>query len=720
MPHKSTQLHEGYYILATKTRADERTRVIKDGDSFGVFDHSGMIRQVGLGELGLYHEGTRYLSLFEIGIERRRPMLLNSTVLSDNVLNVDLANPDLPDLPEPLPRDSIHMFAQSLLWQASCVMRLSIHNYALEPVNLELSFIFDADHADIFEVRGIERLRRGRRRDPIVRADHVILPYEGLDQVVRATRISFDPAPALLEPKRASYRLVLEPQREVTIRTHVLFEIGDRAVEPISFEVARDCSCAEVESRRSRTAIVEVSNPRFQEWIERSESDIDMMVSKTPYGPYPYAGVPWFSTPFGRDGIITAYQRLWLDPGLARGVLAFLAATQAQKIDAENDAEPGKIIHEMRGGEMAALGEVPFGRYYGSIDATPLFVVLAGAYYRRTADRALIEKLWPNIEGALGWIDKYGDVDGDGFIEYTRRSSRGLSSQGWKDSTDAISHANGDLADGPVALCEVQGYVYAARLAGAELARVLGHEARALELHRQADLLRERFERVFFDTSMGSYVLALDGKNRPCAVRASNAGHCLWSGIATPEHARSVGDVLLGERMFSGWGIRTLAAGESRYNPLSYHNGSVWPHDNSLIAMGLARYGFKRDCARLLEALYDASRHFDLRRMPELFCGFRPRPLEGPTLYPVACAPQAWAAGAVFLLLQACLGVEIDAVGHRLILDRPVLPESIPRVHIRDLEVGGARVDLALVNHGEDTSVQLVDRDGDVDVVVLK
>ena len=720
MPHQSTQPHEDYYILATKTRADERSRVIKHGDSFGVFDHAGMIRQAGIGELGLYHEGTRFLSVFEIGMERRRPLLLNSTVLRDNILSVDLANPDLQDLPEPLDRDSIHLFTQSLLWDLAWQARLVLHNYAIRPVELELSLLFGADHADIFEVRGIQRIRRGRHREPMVRRDEVALVYEGLDHVVRTTRLWFHPAPVTLTASRASFLVALEPQQHATIDVCVSFEIGERAPARPTFDLAHQRSVAQLAARRTRAATVHTTNARFDDWIDRSASDIEMMISDTPYGPYPYAGVPWFSTPFGRDGILTAYERLWMQPSVGRGVLAFLAATQASEHDPENDAEPGKIVHEMRGGEMAALGEVPFGRYYGSIDATPLFVVLAGAYYRRSADRAFIEQIWPNIERALAWIDDSGDLDGDGFVEYSRRSSRGLSSQGWKDSVDSVSHRDGTLAAGPVALCEVQGYVYAARRAAAHLARVLGLEHRAIELERRAEILRERFEHTFWDDELGTYILALDGGNRPCAVRASNAGHCLWSGIASPGHARGIADMLFSDRMFSGWGIRTLAAGEQRYNPLSYHNGSVWPHDNALIAMGLARYGFKHECARLLGALYDASLHFDLRRMPELFCGFRPRPHEGPTLYPVACAPQAWAAGSVFLMLQACLGLDVDACHRQIVLDRPVLPPSIPRLSVRGLEVGDACVDLVVDNHPEDISVQLVRRDGDVSIVITK
>ncbi|HEU4733355.1 MAG TPA: glycogen debranching N-terminal domain-containing protein, partial [Kofleriaceae bacterium] len=365
MTEDSRAIHENYYILATSTRRDERTRVIKHGDSFGVFDHAGMIGQAGIGELGLYHDDTRYLSTFDIALERRRPLLLNSTVLRDNVLNVDLANPDLPDRPEPLVRDSVHLFVQSFLWDRGWHARLRLNNYALHPVEIELSLLFDADFADVFEVRGVHRLRRGKTRPPSISRGEIALAYEGLDRVVRTTRLVFHPAPATLGPGRASYQVRLTPQDHLSIELWVGFERGDDQrprppIEPPVFDRAFEHSVASLERLRGGSATLHSSDAKFAEWIERSTSDLQMMITDTEHGPYPYAGVPWFSTPFGRDGIITAYELLWLDPSVARGVLGFLAATQATGHDPERDAEPGKIVHEVRGGEMAALGEVPF------------------------------------------------------------------------------------------------------------------------------------------------------------------------------------------------------------------------------------------------------------------------------------------------------------------------------------------------------------------------
>ncbi len=711
-----------FYIQAPTPAADERTRVLKQGDTFAVFDHYGDIKPVGLGEEGLYHEGTRFLSCLLLVLERERPLFLSSTVRDDNeVLAIDLTNPDLASNGRvEVPRGTLHLGRSKFLWDGACYERLRVRNYGLAPMAVSVGLYFEADFTDIFEVRGTRRERRGRTLEPAVRSDAVVLSYEGLDRIIRRTCLSFTPRPDFLSDGKAFFRVALDPQQERTLEVTVCCERGKTCPRVVPYKAARAAARAEREAARPDEACVHTANEQFNALLRRNAADLHMLTSQTPEGPYPYAGVPWFSTPFGRDGILTALECLWLYPGLARGVLAYLAATQAREVNPKQDAEPGKILHETRGGEMAALGEIPFGRYYGSVDATPLFVLLAGAYHERTADRAFSEQIWPNVRRALDWIERYGDADGDGFVEYQRHSPQGLIQQGWKDSHDSVFHADGTLAQAPIALCEVQAYVYGAWTAAARLCHALGRPAEGEMFEARAERLRQRFADAFWCPDLGTYALALDGRKQPCLVRTSNAGHCLLTGIAFPEHARAVAQTLLSPESFSGWGVRTLAAGQPRYNPMSYHNGSVWPHDNALVADGLARYGLKEPVLRILAGLFDAGTYLDLHRLPELFCGFPRRPGEGPTLYPVACAPQAWSAASVFLLLRACLGLEVNAVRGEIAFDYPTLPEYLREVRVRGLRVGDAVLDLLLLRHGHDVGINVTRKEGEVRVLMVK
>jgi glycogen debranching enzyme len=712
-----------FAIAATVSLQERQTRTLKSGDVFGVFDVCGnVIGGPGVSN-GLYYNDTRYLSHFDLVIAGQRPMLLSSTLRDDNgELKCDLTNPDLhEDGRLVLEHDLLHLRRSRFLWNATAYERLSVRNFARTTQRVQIGLQFAADFTDLFESRGMTRLRHGRLLPPECGPDTVTLAYVGLDQQRRSTRLRFDPAPLELDGRQANFGMDIAPGERALIFVEIACDAGP-AAEPPRRAFVRSLfeSRRRLRAESRRAAAVETSNEVFNEAMRRSICDLYMLVTDKDTGPYPYAGVPWFSTAFGRDALITALQTLWLDPRIAQGVLAYLALNQAEVSDPLADAEPGKILHEVRHGEMAMLREVPFGRYYGSVDSTPLFVMLAGAYVERTGDTETAARLWPHIESALEWIEQHGDRDGDGFVEYYRQTSDGLANQGWKDSYDSISHADGTLAEGPIALAEVQGYAYAARRSAAAIARRLGHAARATALDAAADALRSAFEAAFWCEDIGTYALALDGRKQPCRVRASNAGHLLLTGIASAEHGRRVAGQLMSTQFFSGWGVRTLALGEARYNPMSYHNGSVWPHDNALIALGMARYGCKAETARLFGAMFDACKTIELRRLPELFCGFPRRRAEALTNYPVACSPQAWAATALPAMLQACLGLSFGADNTTVRFDRPILPECLADVTLHNLEVGGARISVRLRRVGDGVDLAVIGRTGAIEAVLIQ
>ncbi len=713
------QVEDQYYILVNASLAEEQDRVLKYGDMFAVFNYQGSIRPFGFENHGIFIEGTRFLSRQVMNTEGRNPLLLSSTVKEENdLMVVDLANPDL-ERPDGkfIKKGTIHFFRSIFLKDKCCYERIRISNFGLEMVEFDFTIEFGADYLDIFELRGLKRKNRGNFKDPVVSENGVILRYEGLDGILRQTQVEFSPRPVSIGSNKAQFHVHLAPQGHTEYCQSILCQTGETRIEHIPYDKAYGDMRKRFDEFRADRCVIETSNVQFNNWINRSTADLYMMLTDTQDGLYPYAGIPWYSTVFGRDGIITALETLWIYPRMARGVLAYLAAHQAKELIPERDAEPVKILHEQRKGEMANLNEIPFGCYYGSVDSTLLFLILAGHYFDRTADREFIEGLWPAIEMALAWADKYGDLDGDGFIEYKRRSTEGLSQQGWKDSHDAVFHTNGDLAEPPIAMCEVQAYAYEAKMQIAKLAHILGRNNLGRKLETETEALQERFQEQFWDEDICTYAQALDGEKKPCHILSSNAGQCLFSGIAEDEFAARIAHMLLGDKFFSGWGIRTIASTEIRYNPMSYHNGSVWPHDNALIAYGMSKYGFKDGALRVLSGLFDASIFVDLHRLPELICGFVRRPNLGPTLYPVACNPQAWASAAVFMLLQSCLGLTVDASGQRVYFINPALPNFLKEVRIRNLQVGSSKLDINLRYHQGDVGLNVVNRQGPAEVV---
>jgi glycogen debranching enzyme len=721
-PEQKTDDSNAFAVSASVSLSELKPLVLKHGNAFGVFDSKGdAIFRPG-GTEGVYYCDTRHLSHFAITLNERRPIVLSSTLRDDNTtLTCDLTNPDLvEDGGVVTDHDLIHIRRTRFLWKASCFERLRIRNFDLQPRSLRLAIGFAADFADLFEVRGMVREKRGQVHEPEICDGRATLAYTGLDDRRRSTTLRFDPAPEALTVNQAMFNLQLAPKETRSIFVEIDYRHGDSPLQPVRayFTSLRDAG-RELRSKSSRAAAIVSSNDTFNEAARRAIADLYMLTTETPQGLYPYAGIPWFSTVFGRDGLVTAMMMLWVDPNVARGVLSHLAATQATEIDSAADAEPGKILHEARQGEMADLREVPFRRYYGSVDSTPLFVMLAGEYLDRTDDVATCRRLWPNIEAALSWIETYGDRDGDGLVEYGRRTVQGLANQGWKDSHDSIFHRDGSLAKGPIALAEVQGYVFAAWRSAERIMRRLGQPDRAAKYGAKAEALRARFDALFFDAGLGSYVLALDGDKKPCRVRASNAGHALFAGIALPERAGPVAETLMGSSSFCGWGIRTVASGEARYNPMSYHNGSVWPHDNALIAAGFARYGRREDTARLFESLFAASTYVDLRRLPELICGFPRQRSRGPTFYPVACSPQAWAAATPLYLLQSCLGLSFEAEANRIIFRRPVLPEFLNEVTLTGLSLPAGKVDVQVRRAHRGFVVDVLDRSAAIEVLTI-
>jgi glycogen debranching enzyme len=708
-----------FYIPMTGPAARPR-RSLKHDDTFIVLDSHGDIGASAGGPDGLFNADTRYLARLELVLDELQPLLLGSNLRDDNSsLTVDLTNPDIYHQGRiVLQKDMLHIVRTIFLWRGTAYQRIGLQNHGDRPASFDLTLLFDSDFADLFEVRGEKRPRRGIGTGKLRSPADVSLEYKGLDGLSRTTVLLFDPRPTRLTVNAATYHLDLAPHEVSSL--FVTASCNKPSEEnPARFFPGLLAHRREMRRSAAGTTSIETSNNIFNEVLCRSMADLNILMTETPQGRYPYAGIPWYSTTFGRDGIITALQMLWIDPRIARGVLKRLAFYQANSVDPLADAQPGKILHEMRGGEMAALREVPFAQYYGSVDATPLFVLLAGLYVERTGDEETLAELWPAIEAALDWIDGAGDPDKDGFVEYQRASEQGLANQGWKDSYDAIFHADGRLAEGYIALSEVQGYVFAGKRLAARCALRLGKRKQAQELEAEAQRLAERFEKAFWCEDLGTYALALDGDKQPCRVRSSNAGHLLFSGIVREDRARRVAADLMRPHFFTGWGIRTVALGEARYNPMSYHDGSIWPHDNALITLGFSRYGLKHSVEQVFEGLFDAAAYMDLRRLPELFCGFRREKHRGPTLYPVACAPQAWASATPFTLLEAALGLEFDAARSEIRLRNPHLPVFLNEVTLRQLQLGPSTIDLRITRHGDDVSLEVLRRRGRIQVSIV-
>ena len=733
-------------------------QVLKHGNRFLLTDAFGDIHPDSRG-LGLYHGDTRTLSCSVLRVGGGRPVLLQTSVGGNYRGGIQMTNPAADRNPamkvNPQPPDeelvgrTIGISRERVIGGDGVEERLRIVNHAARPSRVPVDLELGSDGADIFEVRGYPRTERGRLLPVAVTEDRVTFRYDGLDGIQRLTHLAFtEPA---LEVGPAPEFAADGSDTGAAVHLHWVIDLGagetrelcwtswctDRpspppsddepggrgelsALFPLAPRIFADEGAAAYHAWERGTTTVESDHELFNLVVKRSVSDLRLLVNDGP-GPeqrYVAAGVPWFTTLFGRDSLITAFQSLAFRPQLAVETLEVLAAYQATEDDPWRDAEPGKILHELRTGEMARSGELPHTPYYGSVDSTPLWLVLLGATFDWTGDRALVDRLWPNALAALAWIEQYGDKDGDGLIEYERRSERGLLNQGWKDSGDAIRDRTGRECAPPIALAEVQGYVFDAKRRMARLARMRGDEALGDRLDREATELATRFEAAFWVEDQRYYAMALDRDKRPADAIGSNAGQCLWSGIVSQERSGDIVDRLLQDTMFSGWGIRTYGSDQPGYNPIGYHTGTVWPHDTSLIAAGFKQYGFHEASNRLVGPMMEAAQRFPDYRLPELFCGFDKTHAGVPVSYPVACSPQAWAAGASFLFLQTMLGLRAHADRSELELLLPNLPDWLGKVTLKGLQVGDASVDLLFHRWRGTTSAEVLRKVGDVAVTI--
>ncbi len=697
--------------------------VIKDGPVFLCTSRYGEIRTGEVRGEGLYFHDTRYLSELRASLGGTEPVVLSSSADLGYAMVVDATNRDIrKDKVLLIPQQTLSLrrfrFISDRLYE-----RINLRNYGVEPISTTLELLMAADFADMFEVRGMRlRKQRGQALAPKQIGSGVTFAYVGEDELFRETVINFEPGPesVVFEEGRArvTWNITLEPGAETMI--FITFEPseGGKRKRSRSFVTAEASVKAAHDRWRDEGSAIHTNNELFDKFANASVRDLRALMTPTEGGEIIAAGIPWYVAPFGRDSLLTAYEMLLFNPAIAQGTLKVLAQHQARKDDAVRDAEPGKILHEIRAGELARSGYIPHSPYYGSVDATPLFVMLAAAYYRWTNDISTLVALRPAIESALGWMDSFGDLDGDGFIEYLRRAPGGMDNQGWKDSGDGIVHADGSLAEPPIALSEVQGYAYLAKLRIADVFEVWGDEERASTLRKQAGDLKAAFNEAFWMPDEGTFAVALDGRKRQVKSITSNPGHCLYCDIVEPAKAGPLAERLMAPDMFSGWGIRTLSADSPAYNPMSYHNGSVWPHDNILIAAGMKRHGHPGATEAIATALLDAALVSREARLPEVFCGFFRREGVPFVAYPVACSPQAWASAVPFMMIQSLLGISARAPDGVLTVNKPRLPPWLNQVHLSDIAVGTSKVSLAFSRQDETTAFSLVGREGDVRVTI--
>jgi glycogen debranching enzyme len=684
---------------------------LKNDQLFLLVDQSGNVAPAGNCSLGLFDEDTRILSHYELRLAGGPPSRLSTQVIQPYTSQIDLTVTDHEfDGNSWDPKHAVYV-RRELLLEHSLTERLTLINFLTRPIDFWVQLLVGCDFADIFEVRGWKRERRGDFLAPEVQPASIEFAYRGRDGRTIESVIRFDDVPDSIDERGARWAMRLAPGSPVQFEWTISGG-ADRVPRPTrrerDFDRRRGQLASTYDQWRRECSCWASGTEGFDRTISRAVDDLRSLYISTDRGQVISAGIPWYSTAFGRDAIITSLETLSLNTRIATDALRYLARHQGTTENAYTEEQPGKIMHELRRGEMARSGEIPHVPYYGTIDATPLWLVLLHETWRWTGDDALIRELLPNARRALEWIDRYGDLDGDGLVEYARTSDRGLVNQGWKDSGDGVPFPDGRLPTPPIALVEVQGYVYDAKVRAAALLGRLGEVDAAQRLVAEAERLRQRVFEAFWLEELGTFALALDGDKRPIPTVTSNAGHLLLSRLPDAARARRLATTLLAPDMFCGWGIRTLSSRHAVFNPMSYHDGSIWPHDNALIVMGFSHYGLGASALPVVAAVQDAAASASLNRLPELYCGMERDASPRPVQYPVSCSPQAWASGALFMMMQAMLGILPDAPGGALHIRNPVLPAHLSDLTITNLRVGNSRVSLQFARHASRTLVNVL------------
>jgi len=701
--------------------------VIKQGNVFFLSQPEGDVPLTREHGFGLYYHDCRYLNGYElmVGDEHPEPLAARSSEGARAVFQ--LTTPEFQSLDgRTIDRETVGLKWERLIDAESRIMheRLDIQNFGFEPVEFMLRMRFRAEFEDVFAIRGILRESGGKRWRPRWIDKRLVFSYSGGDGVFRSLAIHFDPLPAAVKGAGVEFRLAFKPGETRQLRIALAIDEVERPVKRAAAHVRTSLDLPAGRASRDEWTKPETEfdcdSLLLTRVMRRSLMDLQMLKTSLGGDEFFAAGIPWFATLFGRDSLIASLQALAFWPETPAHTLRLLARYQGTEVNEWRDEQPGKILHELRVGELARMNKIPHTPYYGTIDATPLFLILLSQHAQWTGDLALFQELRPSVDRALDWIDRYGNEAGDGYVSYSGNTKEGLLNQGWKDSGDAVMTSDGRLAHPPIALAEVQGYVYLAKMSIAELFERAGEPRQAARLREEAEGLRLRFNRDFWMEDEGCYAMALETGHRPCRVISSNAGQALWAGIADEHQAGRVVKRLMQPDMFNGWGIRTLSLQERRYNPMGYHLGTVWPHDNSMIAAGFRRYGFDEEARRVFVGLLDAAIEFEDHRLPELFTGFGRSEYGVPVRYPVACHPQAWAAAAVPYLVQVSLGLTPKAFEKRLEIVRPCLPDFVRRAEIRRLRVGKGSVDLRFERNRDgflETHVSRVAGDLSVDIL---